>query len=44
MVFGDGDGMVFTDFTKSLDVIAHELAHGVTEFAAGSSTTISLVR
>ena len=31
MVFGDGDGLVFTDFTKSLDVIAHELAHGVTE-------------
>ena len=35
MVFGDGDGIVFTDFTKSLDVIAHELAHGVTEFACG---------
>jgi Zn-dependent metalloprotease len=35
MVFGDGDGRVFTDFTKSLDVIAHELAHGVTEHAAG---------
>lgn len=35
MVFGDGDGVLFTDFTKSLDVIAHELAHGVTEFTAG---------
>lgn len=34
MVFGDGDGLVFTDFTKSLDVIAHELTHGVTEFTA----------
>jgi Zn-dependent metalloprotease len=34
MVFGDGDGVIFTDFTKSLDVIAHELAHGVTEFTA----------
>jgi Zn-dependent metalloprotease len=34
MVFGDGDGKIFTDFTKSLDVIAHELAHGVTEFTA----------
>ena len=34
MVFGDGDGMLFTDFTKSLDVIAHELTHGVTEFTA----------
>jgi Zn-dependent metalloprotease len=34
MVFGDGDGVLFTDFTKSLDVIAHELTHGVTEFTA----------
>ena len=34
MVFGDGDGVIFTDFTTSLDVIAHELAHGVTEFTA----------
>jgi Zn-dependent metalloprotease len=34
-VFGDGDGVLFTDFTKSLDVIAHELTHGVTEFTAG---------
>ncbi|WP_406347035.1 M4 family metallopeptidase [Streptomyces sp. NBC_00648] len=35
MVFGDGDGEVFTDFTGSLDVIAHELTHGVTENTAG---------
>jgi len=35
MVFGDGDGELFTSFTKSLDVIAHELTHGVTEFTAG---------
>ncbi|PRY25825.1 M4 family metallopeptidase [Pseudosporangium ferrugineum] len=35
MVFGDGDGLIFSDFTGSLDVIAHELAHGVTEFTAG---------
>lgn len=35
MVFGDGDGVLFTDFTMSLDVIGHELAHGVTEFTAG---------
>ena len=34
MVFGDGDGAMFTDFTLSLDVIAHELSHGVTEFTA----------
>ncbi len=35
MVFGDGDERIFTDFTKSLDVIGHELTHGVTEFTAG---------
>ncbi|MDD7962223.1 M4 family metallopeptidase [Microbacterium thalli] len=35
MVFGDGDGEVFTGFTRSLTVIAHELAHGVTEFSGG---------
>ncbi|NTX41364.1 peptidase M4 family protein [Myxococcus llanfairpwllgwyngyllgogerychwyrndrobwllllantysiliogogogochensis] len=31
MVFGDGDGELFNRFTIALDVIAHELAHGVTE-------------
>ncbi len=35
MVFGDGDGVVFVRFTKSLDVIGHELTHGVTENTAG---------
>ena len=30
MVFGDGDGDLFNRFTVSLDVIAHELTHGVT--------------
>ncbi len=30
MVFGDGDGDLFNRFTASLDVIAHELTHGVT--------------
>ncbi|WP_394551595.1 M4 family metallopeptidase [Agromyces sp. MMS24-JH15] len=34
MVFGDGDGEVFTGFTNSLSVIGHELAHGVTERTA----------
>jgi len=34
MVFGDGDGFIFSDFTGSLDVIGHELAHGVTEYTA----------
>ncbi|HWQ12107.1 MAG TPA: M4 family metallopeptidase [Roseiflexaceae bacterium] len=31
MVFGDGDGDLFNRFTIALDVIGHELAHGVTE-------------
>jgi Zn-dependent metalloprotease len=35
MVFGDGDGEIFVGFTRSLDVIGHELTHGVTEFTAG---------
>jgi Zn-dependent metalloprotease len=35
MVFGDGDGEVFERFTISLTVIAHELAHGVTQFTSG---------
>lgn len=32
MVYGDGDGVDFDDLTKSYDVIAHELTHGVTDF------------
>ena len=32
MLFGDGDGEIFGDFTASLDVIAHELTHGVTQY------------
>jgi Zn-dependent metalloprotease len=35
MTYGDGDGQVFTDFTKSDDVIGHELTHGVTQFTSG---------
>jgi len=30
MIFGDGDGQLFNRFTISLDVIGHELTHGVT--------------
>jgi hypothetical protein len=30
MVFGDGDGIYFNRFTISVDVIGHELTHGVT--------------
>lgn len=35
MVFGDGDGRLFTHFVRALDVVAHELAHGVTDTTAG---------
>jgi Thermolysin metallopeptidase, alpha-helical domain/Thermolysin metallopeptidase, catalytic domain/Protealysin propeptide len=34
MVFGDGDGQYFNRFTIAIDVIGHELAHGVTEYTA----------
>lgn len=34
MVYGDGDGEVFARFTASVDVIAHELTHGVTQHTA----------
>jgi Zn-dependent metalloprotease len=30
MVYGDGDGRIFNRFTVSIDVIGHELTHGVT--------------
>lgn len=33
MTFGDGDGRVFVGFAQSLDVVAHELGHGVTQYA-----------
>jgi len=32
MVYGDGDGKLFVGFTNSIDVIAHELTHGVTQY------------
>ncbi len=35
MRYGDGDGNIFIDFTKSNDVIGHELTHGVTQFTSG---------
>jgi Zn-dependent metalloprotease len=34
MVYGDGDGELFERFTKSIDVIGHELTHGVTQYEA----------
>lgn len=35
MVYGDGDGLIFLDFTRSNDFIGHELTHGVTQYSAG---------
>ena len=35
MVYGDGDGRIFQRFTKAVDVIGHELTHGVTQYEAG---------
>ncbi|MEO3938824.1 M4 family metallopeptidase [Dermatophilaceae bacterium Soc4.6] len=35
MVFGDGDGVYFNRFTASVDVIGHELTHGLTQYTAG---------
>jgi Zn-dependent metalloprotease len=35
MVYGDGDGQLFNRFTIAIDVIGHELTHGVTQFSSG---------
>ncbi|WP_413198873.1 M4 family metallopeptidase [Nostoc piscinale] len=35
MVYGDGDGELFQRFTKCIDIIGHELTHGVTQYEAG---------
>lgn len=34
MVYGDGDGDLFNRFTIAVDVIGHELTHGVTQYEA----------
>ena len=31
MAYGDGDGVTFVELSGDLDVVAHELSHGVTE-------------
>jgi Zn-dependent metalloprotease len=40
MVFGDGDGELFNRFTIAIDVIGHELAHGVTQDEAALRYTL----
>jgi Zn-dependent metalloprotease len=39
MVFGNGSGVVFQDMTLDIDVLGHELTHGVTQFSAGLTYT-----
>jgi Zn-dependent metalloprotease len=34
MAYGDGDGMIFQRFTRSLDVVGHELTHGVQSYTS----------
>ncbi|UFS72588.1 M4 family metallopeptidase [Geomonas sp. RF6] len=34
MIYGDGDNQIFGRFTKCIDVIGHELTHGVTQYEA----------
>jgi Zn-dependent metalloprotease len=34
MIYGDGDGRFFNRFTRPLEVIGHELTHGVTQYTA----------
>jgi Zn-dependent metalloprotease len=34
MIYGDGDGQLFNRFTLAIDVIGHELTHGVTQYEA----------
>ncbi len=34
MVYGDGDGKIFERFTRCIDVIGHELSHGVIQYEA----------
>jgi Zn-dependent metalloprotease len=34
MFFGDGDGRILTQTTAGIDVIGHELTHGVTQYEA----------
>ena len=35
MIYGDGDRKLFNRFTAALDIIGHELTHGVTQYTAG---------
>src|SRR6266851_8851791 len=39
MTFGNGDNVIFQDFTGDVDVPGHELTHGVTQYTAGLQYT-----
>src|SRR2546428_3017582 len=39
MVFGNGDNVIFQDFTNDVDVPGYELSHGVTQYTAGLQYT-----
>ncbi|TDE17342.1 M4 family metallopeptidase [Dyadobacter psychrotolerans] len=34
MIYGDGDTIFFDSFTRDIDIIAHELTHGVIDYSA----------
>lgn len=34
MTYGDGNGLIFVDFTLGEDVVCHELTHGVTQYTS----------
>jgi Zn-dependent metalloprotease len=34
MIYGDGDGVTFKTFTADLDIIGHEIMHGLIQFTA----------
>jgi len=35
MIYGDGDGAIFTPFVRSLSVVGHEFSHGVVQYSGG---------
>ncbi|GEJ57760.1 M4 family metallopeptidase [Anaeromyxobacter diazotrophicus] len=39
MVYGDGDGQLFTGFASAIDVVGHELTHGVTQYTVPGGLT-----
>lgn len=39
MIFGDGDGKTYVGFANALDIVAHELTHGVTHFTVPGGLT-----